>query len=300
MVELLVEYQTISNVIILICLIYISKNLTHVTEGGEAFKKMINMYKFFLIVCLGFLLGSCEMNRQLAYFTSNRDTTLVVNQKDFEPIIQTGDILYIGVTSLDPVSSSVFNFSATGTSSGPGGAMIQLPQNTILGILVNTDGTIDLPKIGNVMVKGRTKDQVRDLLTKALIPYLKEPVVTVRFMNYRVTVLGEVNRPGTIPIVNERVSIIEALGLAGDLSMYGNRNNILLIHEKNGVKETKRLTLQDYSIFSSPYYYLQSNDIIYVEPNKAKGYLSSPVAVLLPAFISSISLFVLVLNSFVR
>jgi len=258
------------------------------------------MYKFFLIICLGFMLGSCEMNRQLAYFSSNRDTTLVVNQKDFEPIIQTGDILFIAVTSLDPASSAVFNFSISGTSNGPGMGMTQLPQNTTLGILVNTDGSIDMPKIGKVMVQGKTKQQVREFLTTALMPYLKEPVVTVRFMNYRVTVLGEVNRPGTIPILNERVSILEALGLAGDLSMYGNRNNILLIHERDGVKETKRLTLQDYSIFSSPYYYLQSNDIIYVEPNKAKAYISSPAAVLLPAFTTSISLLVLVINSFVK
>jgi polysaccharide export outer membrane protein len=258
------------------------------------------MYKIFLIICLGFMLGSCEMNRQLAYFSSNRDTTLVVNQKDFEPIIQTGDILFIAVTSLDPASSAVFNFSVSGTSMGPGTGMTQLPQNTTLGILVNTDGSIDMPKIGKVMVQGKTKQQVREFLTIALMPYLKEPVVTVRFMNYRVTVLGEVNRPGTIPILNERVSILEALGLAGDLSMYGNRNNILLIHERNGVKETKRLTLQDYSIFSSPYYYLQSNDIIYVEPNKAKAYISSPAAVLLPAFTTSISLLVLVINSFVK
>ena len=258
------------------------------------------MYRFFLIICLGFMLGSCEMNRQLAYFSSNRDTTLVVNQKDFEPIIQTGDILFIAVTSLDPSSSAVFNFSISGTSNGPGMGMTQLPQNTTLGILVNTDGSIDLPKVGKVMVQGKTKQQVREFLTTALMPYLKEPVVTVRFMNYRVTVLGEVNHPGNIPILNERVSILEALGLAGDLTMYGNRNNILLIHERNGVKETKRLTLQDYSIFSSPYYYLQSNDIIYVEPNKAKAYISSPVAVLLPAFTTSISLLVLVINSFVK
>jgi polysaccharide export outer membrane protein len=219
-----------------------------------------------------------------------------VNQKDFEPIIQTGDILFVGVTSLDAVSSALFNFSATGTS---GGASI-LPANTTVGLLVNADGMIELPKLGKILARGKTKDQLRSSMIDALQPYLKEPVVTIRFMNYRVTVLGEVNRPGTLPILNERVSILEALGLAGDLTMYGNRNNILLIHENNGVKETKRLTLNDYSIFSSPYYYLQNNDVIYVEPNKAKAYISSPVAVLLPAFATSISIFVLVLNSFLK
>jgi polysaccharide export outer membrane protein len=259
------------------------------------------MSKIFLCICLSVLLGSCGINRQLAYFTSNVDTTFLVKQKDFEPIIQTGDILFVGVTSLDPASSAVFNFSTSGTSTGPGMAMsTQLPPNTTLGILVNTDGTIDLPKLGKIAVQGKTKQQVREYLTTALLPYLKEPVVTVRFMNYRVTVLGEVNRPGTIPILNERVSILEALGLAGDLTMYGNRNTVLLIHENNGVKETKRLNLQDYSIFSSPYYYLQSNDILYVEPNKAKAYTASPAAVLLPAFTTSISLLVLVINSFIK
>lgn len=257
--------------------------------------------KFLAFISLLLLFASCGFNKQIAYFRSATDTTIAVSQKDFEPIIQTGDILYIGVNSLDPTSSALFNFSTTGTSASPGMAATNtLPPNTTLGILVNTDGTIELPKIGKIDARGKTKGQLRSSLIEALLPYLKEPVVTIRFMNYRVTVLGEVHRPGMLPILNERVSILEALGLAGDLTMYGNRNNILLIHENNGVKETKRLTLNDYSIFSSPYYYLQNNDVIYVEPNKAKAYISSPVAVLLPAFATSISIFVLVLNSFLK
>jgi len=257
--------------------------------------------RFIVFMCSLLLFASCGYNKQLAYFRSTRDTTITVSQKDFEPIIQTGDILFVGVTSLDPMSSALFNFSVTGTSAAPGIQPVSnLPQNTTLGILVNTDGTIELPKIGKIDARGKTKEQLRSSLIIALQPYLKEPVVTIRFMNYRVTVLGEVNRPGMQPILNERVSVLEALGLAGDLTMYGNRNNILLIHENNGMKETKRLTLNDYSIFSSPYYYLQNNDVIYVEPNKAKAYISSPVAVLLPAFATSISIFVLVLNSFLK
>jgi len=261
---------------------------------------MKSIFKFLSFFSLVLLLASCGFNKQLAYFNSNgRDTTLTIAQKDFEPIIQTGDILYVAVTSLDPVSSAMFNFSTTGTSTATGG-MSQMPQNTTVGILVNTDGTIDIPTLGNIKVAGQTKNQLRVTLTKALLPFLKEPVVTIRFMNYRITVLGEVNRPGTIPVLNERVSVLEALGLAGDLTMYGNRNNILLIHENKGVKETKRLSINDYSVFSSPYYYLQSNDVLYVEPNKAKAYISSPVAVLLPAFSTSISILFLVINSIVK
>ncbi len=259
------------------------------------------MIRFFAIISSLFLFASCGFNKQLAYFRSTSDTTVSIRQSNFEPIIQTGDILYVGVNSLDPISSALFNFSTTGTSAGPGMQSANtLPANTTLGILVNTDGTIELPKIGKVAARGKTKEELRNTLIEALQPYLKEPVVTIRFMNYRVTVLGEVNRPGMLPILNERVSVLEALGLAGDLTMYGSRNNILLIHESNGVKVTKRLTLNDYSIFSSPYYYLQSNDVLYVEPNKAKAYISSPVAVLLPAFTTSISLLVLVLNSFLK
>jgi len=262
---------------------------------------MNSIFKFLSFLVLLFLAASCGFNKQLAYFNSNgRDTTLSIAQKDFEPIIQTGDILFVGVTSLDPLSSAMFNFSSTGSSSGASGGMMQVPQNTTLGILVNTDGTIDIPTLGNLKVVGQTKNQLRLTLTKLLLPYLKEPVVTIRFMNYRVTVLGEVNRPGTIPILNERVSVLEALGLAGDLTMYGNRNNILLIHESNGIKETKRLSINDYSVFSSPYYYLQNNDVLYVEPNKAKAYISSPIAVLLPAFSTSISILFLVINSIVK
>lgn len=263
---------------------------------------MNSITNFFSFLILVLLLASCGFNKQLAYFNSNgRDTTLVIVQKYFEPIIQNGDVLFLGVTSLDPLSSTMFNFSVTGTSSGPGGGMsTQIPQNTTLGILVNTDGNIDIPKLGKVKAAGLTKNKLRVSLTDALVPYLKEPVVTIRFMNYRVTVLGEVNRPGTLPILNERVSVLEALGLAGDLTMYGNRNNILLIHENNGIKETRRLSITDYSIFSSPFYYLQSNDVLYVEPSKAKAYISSPAAVLLPALTTSISLLVLVINSFVR
>jgi polysaccharide export outer membrane protein len=261
---------------------------------------MNSIFKFLSFLTLVLVLASCGFNKQLAYFNSNgRDTTLTIAQKDFEPIIQTGDILYVGVTSLDPVSSAMFNFSTTGTSTGVG-AMSQIPQNTTIGILVNTDGTIDIPTLGNIKVAGQTKNQLRVTLTKALLPFLKEPVVSIRFMNYRITVLGEVNRPGTIPILNERVSVLEALGLAGDLTMYGNRNNILLIHENMGIKETKRLSINDYSVFSSPYYYLQSNDVLYVEPNKAKAYISSPIAVLLPAFSTSISILFLVINSIVK
>ena len=250
---------------------------------------------FYLMV---FLSTSCRMNKHLAYFKSTKDTTIAVVQKDFEPVIQTGDILFISVTSLDALSSATFNFSTTGTSPAPGMTSgSSLPPNTTLGILVNNDGSIEMPKLGKIQARGKTKEKLRNDLTVSLLPYLKEPVVTIRFMNYRVTVLGEVNRPGTLTIQNERVSVLEAIGLAGDLTMYGNRNNILLIHENNGIKETKRLSLTDYSIFSSPYYYLQSNDVIYIEPNKAKGYISSPIAVLLPAFATSISLLVLVIKS---
>jgi polysaccharide export outer membrane protein len=119
-------------------------------------------------------------------------------------------------------------------------------------------------------------------------------------MNYRVTVLGEVNRPSTIPISNERVSILEAIGLAGDLTIYGKRDDILYIHENEGQKEFHRINLNDNSLFKSPYFYLQSNDLLYVTPNKSKMYSGSQFSVIWPAIVNSITLLLLVRNSFIK
>lgn len=259
----------------------------------------MKFYQTILFAFISLYLASCGLNRELAYFKNQVDTSFAVSHQTFEPKIQQGDILFIGINSSDPLSSSQFNSvnavpanSAIGTNS--------MTQNVTPGLLVDISGNIHLPKIGLIYAKGKTKSELTKLIQNALIPYLKDPIVSIRFMNYRVTVLGEVSHPMTINVSNERISVLEALGMSGDLTAYGNRNNILVIHENEGKKEFHRVNLNKMDVFRSPYFYLQSNDVVYVEPNKAKSYLGSETSVYLPAIISSASLLVLVINNFFK
>jgi polysaccharide biosynthesis/export protein len=255
--------------------------------------------KILFFVTCAFVFGSCGLNRELAYFKGQQDTTLTLVQHSFEPLIQTGDLLFIGISSSDPQSSALFNSVNAVPANNAAGATF-MTQSVTPGLLVDNQGSIQLPKIGKMIVKGMTKSELSQALQIALIPYLKDPIVSIRFMNYRVTVLGEVVRPSTYNVSNERISVLEALGMAGDLTAYGNRNNVLVIHENEGKKEFHRVNLNKMDLFQSKHFYLQSNDVVYVEPNKAKSYLGSETSVYLPAIISSATLLVLVINNFFK
>ena len=258
------------------------------------------------LVVLSFLLTtqfSCISNRmqinKLSYFPDLKDTTLKLVNSDFEPLIQIGDILYVAVNSLDPVSSSLFN-SANSVPYAAGNSIPTINANITSGLLVDKEGYINLPKIGKLLAKGKTKSQITNEITEGLLPYLKEPIVTLRFLNYRVTVLGEVNKPGTIPITNERVSILEAIGMCSDLTIFGNRNNILLIRDNNGIKETHRINLNDNSLFTLPYFYLQNNDVLYVVPNKSREFSSTTAPQIIPIIFSSLSILIIILDRVFR
>ena len=143
------------------------------------------------------------------------------------------------------------------------------------GFLVDNNGDIEFPVVGKVKVAGLTKNECQDRLKSKILPYMaasENPVVTVRMSSYHVTVMGEVGKPCVVPVTTEKMSVLEALAEAGDLTIYGKRDNVLLIREDaNGQKSSHRLNLNDANIISSPYYYLQQNDLVYVEPNKAKA-----------------------------
>jgi len=184
-------------------------------------------------------------------------------------VIQAGDILHIAVYSSNAEAVEPFNLQKNIVP----GALNAPHQHTLemfLGYLVDANGTIDFPVLGPLPVAGLTLPQVKDTLERCLKTYLNEAVVTVRFMNFRITVLGEVNQPGTYTLSSPRVTLLEAIGRAGDLSPYANRTNILHIREQNGQRIYTRINLQSGELFSSPVYYLQQNDIIYIEPNRAK------------------------------
>jgi len=166
------------------------------------------------------------------------------------------------------------------------------------GYLVNQDGYIQFPVLGNILAGGLNKQKLSDDITRMLIEkqLLKDPIVTVRYLNFRVTVLGEVARPTVVSVPNEKISILEALGLAGDLTIYAKRDNILLIREEKGSKLVKRLNLNTSEIFTSPYYYLKSNDIVYAEPNSAKVAANTSTRQMLPLILSGLSFVAIILT----
>jgi len=220
---------------------------------------------FTLICVMACMFSSCSSYKKTAYFqdiSRSRDTKEVVG--NYSPMkVETDDILGINVTSLNPEASSVFN-SNTGGTGGSNGT------NPVAGYLVDSKGEIQLPLIGNMKVSGKSTTEVRDQIRSSLTKYLKEPVVNVRIMNFKVSVLGDVNKPGSFAVQNERLTIPEAISLAGDLNITAVRKNILLIRERNGEREYIPVDLSSKKLFSSPYYYMRNNDILYVQPGSNK------------------------------
>ena len=181
--------------------------------------------------------------------------------------IQPKDLLRIDVESIDPEAAMPFNQSSQMASASQAS-----PQNIQLfqGYLVDEDGYVDLPLLGRVEAAGQTVESLQFLIRGRLREYLRDPVVNVRFLNFKVTVLGEVFTPGVISLPNSRVTILEAIGMAGDLTDYANRDNILIVRETDGIRSFQRISLQDDDIFNSEFYYLKQNDVIYVDPIKAR------------------------------
>jgi polysaccharide export outer membrane protein len=209
--------------------------------------------------------SSCGNPKNVTYFPGLKDGDIQSNTPFTESAIQKSDILSITVSSLNPEASAPFNAPNSG-GTGPAGA------GAPIGYLVNTEGNIQFPMVGNIKAEGLTKNELKNNIAKTLVDkkLLLDPIVTIRFVNFRVTVLGEVNKPTVVTVPNEKISLLEAIGLAGDMTIYAKRTNVMIIRESNNVKIIKRLNLNSDEIFTSPYYYLQSNDIVYVEPNKAK------------------------------
>lgn len=177
--------------------------------------------------------------------------------------VQYDDLLSIKITALDIEAALPFNIdSPTGNQNLNTGIGVR----PLIGYLVNKEGEINFPVLGKLSVAGLTLMEIQEMLAEQLQPYLKGPVIAVRFLNFRVTVLGEVARPATFFMSNERVTLLDALGQAGDMTPYASRTNILVIREHNGERTFARLNLQDRNVFTSPFFYLQQNDVIYVEP----------------------------------
>ncbi len=227
-----------------------------------------------LILFMLVSLFSCKTER-IAYFKDVPDSTSQIKNVPLpaftSPIVNVDDILNITVQTIDPQANTILNQGNLPVLSGnAAGNSLGGSQLIVAGYLVNKEGAVHMPYIGDVVVKGLTTDQVRDLVYNKMAVYFKEPVVNVRFANFKVTILGEVKNPSTYIIPNEKPTVIDALGLAGDITIYGRRDNVMLIRNVNGTKEITRLDLDNTASISSPYFYLRPNDVIYVEPTPSR------------------------------
>jgi len=223
-----------------------------------------NSFILQITLCLlGFQLTSCKMQEKMVYFQNESDSLTV--QATFSPILQVDDFLSIQIMGMDPESLIDFNLPAEMTNAGQNGYTIGAAAKS--GYLIDSDGTINLPVIGVFPMAGLSRKQATLNLQERLEEYTESPIVQIQILNYKITVLGDVRTPGTYKIPNERITIIEAIGLAGDLKPTSERKNVLVIREVDGKKMEYRVDLTSKGIFSSPVYYLRQNDVVYVQPN---------------------------------
>lgn len=248
--------------------------------------------------------SSCGNIKNLQYLQGSFDTARLSKVQIPEPIVQKGDLLGITVYSDDPLATAAvtrqsggapmtFSVENSSTSSQAAAAT---------GYLVNQQGDFQLYKLGLIHAEGLTKEQLADTLeylyTKKDL--LKNPYVEVRFLNYKVTVIGEVNRPGLLTVPTDKLNAFEAIGLAGDITVYGRRDNVLVVREVNGVRQFGKMNLKDPNVFLSPYYYLQQNDMVFVDVAKNKSFVNNQNAFQTISIGASIVSVVIVIISLIR
>ncbi len=233
---------------------------------------MEKVNKLICMILLSFLLAACQSYKKVPYLQDVEAVNQATQQKTlYDAKIMPKDLLTIVVSCTSPELAAPFNL----TIASPSSLSIQYTttQPVLQQYLVDNEGKISFPVLGALTVGGLTKKQAEQLIVDKLKPYMKEnPIVTVRMVNYKISVIGEVARPGTFTISNEKVNLLEALAMAGDMTVYGLRDNVKLIREDaNGKQQIVTLDLNNAETILSPYYWLQQNDIVYITPNKAKA-----------------------------
>lgn len=259
------------------------------SQKKSSLTMFLSVLRFFIFM-LTFVIftWSCTSKRKLVYFQGNIGS--IGANKNYNPLLKTDDILSITVMGADADAIKPFNIPVSAINQNNGG--YSAGTSPPPGYLIDTEGNVDFPVIGKIKLAGLSRSLAIDSLKKALLPYLSKPTILVRILNYKVTVLGEVRNPGTFTIPNERITLPEALGIAGDLLITGVRKNVLVIRETEGKKAEIRVDLTSNELFSSPAYYLSQNDVVYVEPNRAKVNSSSVNAANVSLVVSVISLLV--------
>lgn len=210
-----------------------------------------------------FFFTSCVPRKQIVYM-SDLDSQKPIFSTSFEPVLEPNDLLSIVVASENPELTLQFNLPQLQTVSSSS------QQTSIKNYLIDHLGYIDFPVLGKVQLGGLTKSAANKLLVTKISEYFKNPVVNLNIVNYKVTMLGEVGKSGSIQVSSERITLLEAISQAGDLTLYGKRDNILIIREENGKKSYNRIDITNSDFLKSDFYYLKQNDLVYVEPNKTK------------------------------
>lgn len=250
---------------------------------------MISIKKHIYILVILINLSSCAFKKKFIYFNSS---SIKTQQKNFFTTLKSGDILNIDVFNGNKESVEPFNFPKPNTNS-IAGYVNGIPATP--GYVIDNEGYIDFPTIGKIKIMGLTTIEATNLIKEQIKTYVSNPVINLRILNFKVTVLGEVRNPNTFLIPNERITILEALGLAGDLLISGVRKEVIVIRDINGIKQEYTVDLTSKDIFDSPVYYLTQNDVVYVKPNQAK-INSSTVSSSYGIFISIASLLITTIN----
>ncbi|WP_159950374.1 polysaccharide biosynthesis/export family protein [Polaribacter septentrionalilitoris] len=230
------------------------------------FAKKNKLYSFILVYLL-VLFSSCVSNKKIAYFQIDEIKQEDVNN-NYKTIFRPDDLLQITVSSKDLMAARIFNLPAVAYSTTTN-SVVGTPQQQPY--LIDNNGYIDFPVLGKILAGGKTREELISIIKSKIAPdYLKDPTINIRIVNFKITVSGDVMRPGTFTVNNERITILEALGLAGDLNISARRDNVLVIREEKGMKNEYVVNLLSKKTLTSPVFYLKQNDLIYVQHNKAK------------------------------
>ncbi len=223
---------------------------------------MLRFSRFSTILCflsINLLLTSCYTKKDVVYFQNAKNFETIVDTDTFKAKLKIGDILSVNVSTLDLNVTKPYNLVEAGENA------------ELIDYLIDSEGNIDYPVLGKIKLVGLSIEEAKSLFKKKFEDgqLLKDPVVMIRIKNYRVSILGEVARPGVYPITSERISILEAIAMAGDLNYTGRRRDVLVVRDFNGSKTYTQIDLTSKEVFNSPVYYLTQNDVVYVQPNNA-------------------------------
>lgn len=235
-----------------------------------------------------FLTTSCASRKDLVYLQGGSNAKELVS---YEPVLQPDDVVMIVVSSENPEVAAPYNLKAITVQ---GDSENTIGTQRMQTYILDKEGKIEFPLLGSIALGGLTKTQAVAKLKELLKDHVSDAVINFRILNFKVTVLGEVQKPGTYSVASERITLLEAIGMSGDLTIYGNRTNVLLIREKNGTKTMERIDLTKSDFLNSSAYYLSQNDVVYVEPNKTR-INSSAIGPNLTIGISALSLIVTII-----